>query len=377
MICENCQDADIRGALQKEYYHDPYGVYYPRVRRKSNHAALWELKRTDLCQFCSFLHGTCRDPESFKESSNKHIYPAVNSGLSLLWIGYYWGDNFGKFGAIQLDQKDEITEQNGQFYQTPPLINCYDRIRGYISTCRSSHGACQYSAAMPLLARLKVLDCKTRIVSMAPSNCPYLALSYVWGAKPSSYDGLKYPSTIEDAITVTLRMGYQYLWVDQCCIDQNSPEKMIHIKQMDRIYHNAEACIVSAAGDDCNHGLPGVSTPRNVQPSQCSVQIDGLSLLKYDRAPLDYNICKSKWWQRGWTFQELLFARRRIYFTEKEVLVDCACCTIREGLPWEHDPNSDAKGFETGSVAYKSLSRFNWPVRDLNRNSFQPTRLDS
>lgn len=97
---------------------------------------------------------------------------------------------------------------------------------------------------------------------------------------------------------------------------------MIHTQQMDRIYRNAEACIIAAAGDYYNHGLPGVNSPRHAKSTEHGVQVDGLTLLKYDRLSLDSSICESKWWQRGWTFQELLFARRRIYFTDNEVEVN-------------------------------------------------------
>jgi Heterokaryon incompatibility protein (HET) len=375
MICENCQDADIRGGLQNKYYIDPQGTYYPRIRRKGDHGALWEWKRTDSCQFCSFLYGTCysKNPEGKK---NKYIYPAADSGLRLLWMGDYCADGYRKFGAIWPDQDDQLMALDGFISQRPPLINCYDYIRNQISKCLYSHGdkaqpACQSIVDMPLQAQLKLIDCQTRKVIMAPSNSPYLALSYVWGCKPSSFDESKLPSTIEDAVTVTLKLRYRYLWVDQYCINQNSPEKLVHIKQMDRIYRNAEACIIAVAGDDHNHGLPGVSSPRSVLQDNCIVQIDSLKLLTYNCAPLDSSIRKSKWWQRGWTFQELLFARRRIYFTESEVLVECAYCTIREGLPWEYKPNSDAKNWEAGSEPFKQISRYSWPISDIHTEIYQ------
>jgi hypothetical protein len=41
-------------------------------------------------------------------------------------------------------------------------------------------------------------------------------LSYVWGGtKSSGKDQDKFPATICDAITVTVQLGYRYLWVDQ------------------------------------------------------------------------------------------------------------------------------------------------------------------
>lgn len=109
MICGHCQDADIRGALEKKFYHDPAGTYYPCIRRKGNHETSWVLRTTESCEFCSPLRATCRKPETFDANKNKHIYPTADSGLFLLWIEYYYADNFQRFGAIELGRKDEIT----------------------------------------------------------------------------------------------------------------------------------------------------------------------------------------------------------------------------------------------------------------------------
>jgi hypothetical protein len=59
------------------------------------------------------------------------------------------------------------------------------------------------------------------------------------------------PDTIEDAITVTRNLGFQYLWIDRYCIDQqNEKEASAQIRQMDLVYKNAEITIIAAAGKD-------------------------------------------------------------------------------------------------------------------------------
>jgi hypothetical protein len=57
----------------------------------------------------------------------------------------------------------------------------------------------------------------------------YVCLSYVWGvASPQGNvpgTGVSgFPQTVCDAISVTRRLGYGYLWVDRYCIDQHDSE---------------------------------------------------------------------------------------------------------------------------------------------------------
>ena len=109
-----------------------------------------------------------------------------------------------------------------------------------------------------------------------PLRC---SLSYVWGQSPSatleSVTDYAYqptlhelPKVIEDSIEVTLRLGFQYLWVDRYCINQSDKEDQHNqIRQMDLIYSNAEFTIIAAAGNGPHHGLPGVrGTLRKYHP---------------------------------------------------------------------------------------------------------------
>ncbi|ORX93761.1 heterokaryon incompatibility protein-domain-containing protein [Clohesyomyces aquaticus] len=109
---------------------------------------------------------------------------------------------------------------------------------------------------------LKVIHCRSKSVVLAPKNCEYIALSYLWGSpqlEASLSKRLDFPASIEDAVAVTLALGLEYLWVDRYCIDQeNDAEKHDQIQQIGLIYSRAQMTIVVAASSDPLHGLPGV-----------------------------------------------------------------------------------------------------------------------
>lgn len=62
-----------------------------------------------------------------------------------------------------------------------------------------------------------VIDClTTELVQDPPDDCIYLALSYVWGkAKSHCSDDVRFSRTIKDSMTVVLKLGFRYLWVDR------------------------------------------------------------------------------------------------------------------------------------------------------------------
>ncbi|PMD29823.1 hypothetical protein L207DRAFT_520691 [Hyaloscypha variabilis F] len=116
-------------------------------------------------------------------------------------------------------------------------------------------------------------------------------------------------------------LKFQYLWVDRYCIDQLDEEDKYHrIQQMGIIYANAVATIIAAAGDDPEYGLPGVNgTLRKLQPQ---VRIRGHLLASTLPHP-NVSVNRSTWNTRAWTFQESIPSKRRILFTDDQVLFEC------------------------------------------------------
>ncbi|KAF5597635.1 ankyrin repeat-containing protein [Fusarium subglutinans] len=176
---------------------------------------------------------------------------------------------------------------------------------------------------------------------------PYVALSYVWGKPkgnqqpsqrqkhPEDLDGKgggTVEPAIEDAIQVTLELGYRYLWVDRYCIVQTGDEaiKQEQLRHMHLVYANAEVTLIAAAGEDSSAGLPGVpGRPRNQQPGAL---IQGHAVICIPPDPSLHIRSNSTWDTRGWTYQEGLLAGRRLYFSEYEISYECRHMLCREAI---------------------------------------------
>lgn len=209
----------------------------------------------------------------------------------------------------------------------------YQRIQRWFSSCEGHHKECTvYKRTAPGRSiELKALDCSTRKICPLPPDASYVCLSYVWGPTkdvPVNRTG-SLPKTIEDAMYVTKKLGFDYLWVDRYCIDQcNHEEKHHMIRNMDQIYLNADFTIIAAEGDGPHAGLPGVcGTPRK---RQRIVNINHITLIAIESI-LQY-IQNSKWNTRGWTYQEMLLSRRVLLFTNTRVYYQCLSGFGLEGV---------------------------------------------
>lgn len=104
---------------------------------------------------------------------------------------------------------------------------------------------------------------------------------------------------------------------------------------MTSVYGNAMLTIIAAAGEDANHGLPGLGLFRSVH-----------KVTKFGR----YHIVKphlpagvqsfetTTWATRAWTYQELLLSPRSLVFLDTHVEWLSRCTEWLEELDLEH-PN--------------------------------------
>lgn len=232
----------------------------------------------------------------------------------------------------------------------------------WLRSCHDRHQECCIIPPSSRIVSLKLIDCITGRIEAATEDCKYAALSYVWGKQKvgalESQCGTflpdQLPRTIEDAITVTKALGLRYLWIDRYCIPQ-SDEKERHnqIRQMDLIYSGAYLTIVAAAGQDPDFGLPGVSSTHRIP--QCHVQIGShilCSLMEYPSRV----ISRSTWASRAWTFQEAIFSKRRLIFTDQQVSYECQTTTWSETVDFEKDRSSDRL------FRQEDLTRYPWEI---------------
>jgi hypothetical protein len=148
----------------------------------------------------------------------------------------------------------------------PKSGSTYQAIKSWIGKCDSTHKACLGHVKSPLLTR--VIDVGPVDGSRGPrlyisnGGCgSYIELRYYWGStnpavmtrqslkdhiREIAFSGL--PRTIQDLISITRRLGVQFLWVDALCIVQDSisGEDWIHeSSKMATIYGNAYLTIAA------------------------------------------------------------------------------------------------------------------------------------
>ncbi|KAH7926863.1 HET-domain-containing protein, partial [Leucogyrophana mollusca] len=139
------------------------------------------------------------------------------------------------------------------------------------------------------LLNTKTLKLENHINTLEDGALPeYAILSHRWAREEVSYQELNNPSLasklkgynkIERCCAHALADGYEYLWVDTCCIDKSSSAELSEaINSMYRWYAQARVCYVYLE----------------------DVHSDDNPVAEFSE------FRRSKWFTRGWTLQELI-----------------------------------------------------------------------
>ncbi|RDL35998.1 uncharacterized protein BP5553_06610 [Venustampulla echinocandica] len=199
------------------------------------------------------------------------------------------------------------------------------------------------------------------IVPYSSETKKYLSLSYTWGQTPNLratthiFDELRkpgaldpgrgfasmIPETIRNALGITKCLGERYLWVDSLCIVQDDETALYRsLKNMHMIFANSLLCVIAKAGHDAEFGLRGI---KGVSAPRCSDQLiidlaEGERLTGRLTGPGScYNepspsIPGRSYSERAWTFQEFMFAKRRLIFDDGPIRWNCNCAGWHEEL---------------------------------------------
>ncbi|KAF4568526.1 hypothetical protein EYR40_010066 [Pleurotus pulmonarius] len=185
---------------------------------------------------------------------------------------------------------------------------------------------------------VRMVDVDTLSIVPAPPSCRYIALSYVWGGVGAEYQSMQanivhrmtpggldlgiLPATITDAIELCRRLGERWLWIDALCIVQDDRKDVdVQIGVMELIYGTAFLTIFAAGGRNAHAGLPGLRERTRAKKQHIEV-IQNVHLA-VPLPTLGAVLTQSVWGTRGWTYQELMLSRRRLYFTEHQVYFEC------------------------------------------------------
>ena len=240
-----------------------------------------------------------------------------------------------------------------------------EKAKTWLDFCDKNHSIHCEMATDDCIPHLRLINTSTNDTSIAwaTPGSKYAALSYVWGdvAESLSERPKKLPKTIplvvRDALKVARELGIPYLWVDRYCVDQDekSSIKLEQLENMHRVYQSAYVTIIAGAGEDPSLGLPGVSVRKRER--QLFVDIYGSRLLAIPNVVHDINGCK--WSTRGWVYQENLFSRRRLVFTETQMYFQCLSMNCCEAVPnlLEEAHTKDLQRFESHLDTYMVFPR--------------------
>ncbi|KAH8802966.1 heterokaryon incompatibility protein-domain-containing protein [Xylogone sp. PMI_703] len=236
------------------------------------------------------------------------------------------------------------------------------------------HKHCRYSRDTVLPTRVldvgKPEDVRPTVklrVNESETHAPYLALSYCWGKQPKPTapvqplllrrDTLQnlvadvrlesLQQSIQDAILVTRKLGFRYLWVDALCIIQDCKiDKAKEISRMASIYKNAAITIAASFSKGATEGFLSKRIKSYCPKNELRIPVPDkgegtvyLSAKSYEpKHPLD---------KRGWALQEFMLSSRMLIFSDYELLWQCKEVELRgvtgngleylqplEALPW-------------------------------------------
>ncbi|KUJ12376.1 HET-domain-containing protein [Mollisia scopiformis] len=151
----------------------------------------------------------------------------------------------------------------------------FDFLKMNLERCTTQHNVCKVGKEMVLPLRILSIEYKAAKYSVNlqenknPEHGEYLCLSHCWGVNNTALKTMKaslqamksnipwksLPKTFRDAIVITRKLGFRYLWIDSLCIIQDSVRDWeLQSSRMGDIYNGAFATIFALYGNDSDSG---------------------------------------------------------------------------------------------------------------------------
>jgi hypothetical protein len=311
----------------------------------------------------------------------KNQYIAVNIELNRE-IGPPFETNGRCCFHLKFFPPEEVDKENSRDTKWEnPSENCHDAqisvstaseasfalARHWLNSCIHNHEACQKECNSSSIIPSRLIDvgsppeydlvrlCSRESFDEKPE---YLTLSHCWGGAEilrllesnkqlfsRSIPTEELPKTFRDAITITRRLGYRYLWIDSLCIIQDSKfDWESESAVMGKIYRGS-TCTISALGAKNSHD--GCFTTRNpLIYSPCIIAGDSKSGLLAEGRYLPQEWRGSgesdeigRLHSRGWVVQERILSPRTLHYGSISISWECI----------EHDatePQPEGDGYQ-------------------------------
>lgn len=233
-------------------------------------------------------------------------------------------------------------------------------IKSWLDTCVFHHPGC----SSPIIPNMptRVIDVGIRggqqdpILFTPPTGFrdSYIALSYCWGNPSSRFVLTKeraqspklrfpfstLPQTLQDAVRITQRLGFRFLWIDALCVIQEGDEGEDFLREsakMRHVYGNATLTIAAAAAASVDEGI-FQKLVTNQHPV-CSIPYDlpdgsvGSASVIFEENAHGRDRILEPLNTRGWTYQERILSPRVVVFYKDQISWDCSSTLINSNGP--------------------------------------------
>ncbi|KAL8868554.1 MAG: hypothetical protein Q9174_004916 [Haloplaca sp. 1 TL-2023] len=258
-------------------------------------------------------------------------------------------DSAERFGRVPI---------NGRYPAADPQsAQVLTQINEWYQACKSQHSDCNRGQeALPkrlLQIAADATSDRVSLVNLDRLESPrgaieYLALSYCWGQSTNSrslraniqqreqcgIDLVDLPPAIQDAISVTRQLGFNYLWVDALCICQDDEvEWDSEAAKMADIYGGSEFAISALASHDADTPFLlsrcflaaeiGLIERIDVEET-ATVGKDPLSLcIREHPCSIKEELKFARLNSRAWAFQERILAPGVLHYGSSQAFWEC------------------------------------------------------
>ncbi|KAF5576011.1 hypothetical protein FPCIR_12857 [Fusarium pseudocircinatum] len=405
-LCAPCQDAFL--SEPKRLHRDSTIRYAPfheapwRALQSDADSSQDMTESVNDCDFCSFAvafaaadqalggygNGYLADEsEAFRKGQGAPMlafqsydlydyegHPSADLGLRRHYHHHMDGLNIRLFGTedprVQCHRPLEKTSKSTSSQAS------FDCLSKWIKNCSDNHTLCNklhdrtgenkdwlparlikiIPNADGVAETIKVVE--TGKSDILPPNIEYTTLSYCWGRQAftrllrSNIDSMTttgmpvkdLPATFRDAITVTIRLGLEYIWIDALCIIQLDAEDWsLQSVTMAKVYSYSAITLAAAASSDAHGGLFRRRNPAGINGARVGLnwpthKLEGeFYLVAAD--PWKKAAANSPLLERAWVFQERLLSRGTVYFAHDMLYWECGELYASElypaGGPWD------------------------------------------
>ena len=232
---------------------------------------------------------------------------------------------------------------------------CFDVAKGWLERCTRSHGAaCALAADVDLPTRLVHIPrddpSQLKLCLTRKKQGRYVALSYSWGTgntyktTAKSIDRLRsgfrtadLPKTLQHAVTIAHKMDFEWIWINQLCILQDSNEDWsLESSRMAEVYGNSAFTICADSSSSTEDGIFHDRTVLQSHP----FGPDFAMCLQTICTPWS-DMVNHPLYHRGWAFQERVLSARNLHFLQSQIAWECnTTLYLEEGRGRHSNPAS-------------------------------------